>query len=235
MTDVPQHRIDPKRLAEAVQEYREDGYEVIVEPRGPELPAFLQGMDIDLIARRGSDSVVVVVTTQQEMRQSSRLEQLASAVEQQEGWRLDLMVACSSPGSFVVPSAAAMLTPGELRERLAEVEQLRSLGAHVAALLLVRSAAEGTLRLLVNEQRLDASTHDPVLTLKTLLSLGLLERSDYALLEQGLHTASAVAHGYRWEEVDSEWLGRLIQAIHKLIPLSGAGRERSDDSTLAVL
>ena len=50
-------------LDQVAQQYRDEGYEVVLEPRGDALPPFLDGFQPDLIARRGHEGVVAEVAS----------------------------------------------------------------------------------------------------------------------------------------------------------------------------
>ena len=48
-------------LERVAEPYRDEGYEVIVRPRGDQVPSFAAGLELDLIATRGTEGVIVVI------------------------------------------------------------------------------------------------------------------------------------------------------------------------------
>jgi len=57
------HELEQAKLSEIAAEYRSKGYSVGVRPRPEELPAFLSGYKIDLVAESPRDNVVVEVSS----------------------------------------------------------------------------------------------------------------------------------------------------------------------------
>ena len=48
-------------LERVAEPYRDEGYEVIVRPRGDQVPPFAAGLELHLIATRGIEGVIVVI------------------------------------------------------------------------------------------------------------------------------------------------------------------------------
>ncbi len=59
--DSYDRRIERKRLVEIAQKYQNDGFEVLLEPRGADLPDFLLHTEPDMIVSDGKQSIVVTI------------------------------------------------------------------------------------------------------------------------------------------------------------------------------
>ncbi len=79
-------------LRRVADEYEDQGYRVTVRPTAHERPDFLASFASDLIAVRADEQVVVEVATRDSLIGDGRLVALASAIEAEPGWRLDLIV-----------------------------------------------------------------------------------------------------------------------------------------------
>src|SRR5437016_268858 len=133
-------------IAKVADDYRRRGYEVIIEPKGPDVPKFLEGFQPDLIARSAGESVVVEVKVGTRTSVAERLRDIAERVNRQSGWRFSLV--------FVNPDEPDQISEGQaasfavLQERAHNAESLLRTGQREAAFLLLWSALEGILRLL---------------------------------------------------------------------------------------
>jgi len=89
MRDEDSERRAQRRIA---RKYRALGYDVQEQPAADLLPAFLHGVAPDLIARDGSDHVVIQVKRNAALKGSNDLIHLAALVSGQPGWRFELVV-----------------------------------------------------------------------------------------------------------------------------------------------
>ena len=76
-----------RRVEQIAQEYRDKGYEVLVEARAPQLPEPLARYRPDLVVRKG-DEVVVIEVKSREISGDPQLQELAEVVRRQPGWRI---------------------------------------------------------------------------------------------------------------------------------------------------
>jgi hypothetical protein len=74
-----------------VREYKRRGYRVVDRPDPGELPEFLKGYRPSLIAERDDDHAVVEVRTARSLKGSNEFVELASLVNGEAGWRLELV------------------------------------------------------------------------------------------------------------------------------------------------
>jgi hypothetical protein len=67
-------------LRELAREYRQRGYEVLIEPLPAQLPEFLVSFQVDILARSAEESVVVEVRTQESLTNAPELDAIAQAL-----------------------------------------------------------------------------------------------------------------------------------------------------------
>ncbi len=203
-------------LQEVEHHYRHNGYEVVVKPRGGQLPPFLARFELDLIATTGHESVVVAVKTRADLRASADLIALAGAVEAQPGWRLDLSVTPPEHVS-VVDEDAESLDQDEILARATVALTLSQGQQDEAALLLAWSATEAALRVYAAREQVPLESDKPVDVVAALYSLGLLDRDDYDVLRRGLRASTIVAHGFRLPRTEQFLAADLASTARKLL------------------
>lgn len=215
--------LEERLVLQVAEEYRQKGYEVVLQPAPSSLPDFLRGYRPDLLARQGNESVVVEVKASSAPSRQDLFRELARAVEGHPGWRFELVIANAPP----VPEPEAptgerpSLTGSDVARVISDAEDLVGSGRPEAALLWAWSAAEATLRLLVGDEGVSPRRHDPAYLLKQLALEGEIPREDYEVLMRSFRARNAVAHGFRpEEELELENLVReLLRATARLINL----------------
>jgi hypothetical protein len=129
-----------RNLRAAAREYRTRGYDVIEEPGSEQLPPFLQGFTPDLIATRDDDRVVLEIKRREELKGSNAFVALATAVNQQVGWRLELLHLASRRPAMVGSDKA------NLDRLVARSLAAREAGMQDAALIYALSVLEELIR-----------------------------------------------------------------------------------------
>ncbi len=145
MTSSKSEARERQRLQRLAAEYRTRGFDVHIAPSGKELPSFLQGFRPDMIAKKGDINVVIEVTAQESLKSQRGVQELATAVEGQRGWRFELVVTNPRPEPEV-ERASELVSERTITQRLASVEGLRTEGNWEAALLLTWTVFEAEMR-----------------------------------------------------------------------------------------
>jgi hypothetical protein len=210
-----------RRVEQIAQEYKDKGYEVLIEPEGLQLPGSLAGFRPDLVARR-NDEVVVVEVKSRAFLSDPRLQELAEAVRRQPGWRFELVLLRPEPG----PPGTKEWNAEDVAHNLRQVSTLLRSGHQEAALLLAWSATEATLRLLANKERLELEREDAPYLLKLLATRAVITREQHDLLSEVLELRNAVAHGLKPPESDPGKIESLCKTISRLLGQARRTRER---------
>src|SRR6266849_1205714 len=82
-----------KAIAEVAEQYHSEGYEVTLHPNDTQVPSFAAGMNLDLLATKNGEHVLVQVKeTREDLQNDPAGIRNAEVINAQPGWRLDLFV-----------------------------------------------------------------------------------------------------------------------------------------------
>jgi hypothetical protein len=191
-------------------EYRSKGYDVLVEPSGPDLPPFLEDQHPDLIAHRGDERLVIELKTPSKT-EPGRLRSLAERIANEPDWRLILIA--PRPAEELLPGERlTLLSAPEIEQHLQQTRQLLGSGDQEAAILLAWAAVEALLRDLAKREEIPLPRPETPTLLGQLVYLGLLDREQYWALTEAYKARTAVAHGFKPQTE----LEPAIQALLKL-------------------
>ena len=129
-----------RSLRAAARQYRKQGYDVVEHPSREQLPPFLLGFSPGLIALRDDDHVVVEAKSREELKGSNEFVALATVIDQQEGWRLELIHLASRRPAAVGPDKA------KLDVLAARSRAAQEAGLQDAALIYALSVLEELIR-----------------------------------------------------------------------------------------
>src|SRR5438270_11412424 len=92
-SNFPSDAMELEALERIAKRCRDEGYDLIVHPRGDQVPHFAAGFELDLIATRGNEGVIVEIKTNRiDLSHEPQVTRLAQIVNAQPGWRLDVVV-----------------------------------------------------------------------------------------------------------------------------------------------
>lgn len=216
--------IERDRVGEVADRFKRDGYQVVVEPRGSDLPTFLRGFSPDLIAKKGGEALVIEVKQRAPAEARAYFDALGTAIARHPGWRLRLVVGELDEIDWRPPSD------------LPPIEQLKmqldaSAGLHTrapsAAILLVWSVIEGAARYHIAGEGIAATARiSPLALLKRLVSEGEIDDDDYDRLLHGLIVRNSLAHGFLNMTLQPGLFDDLKAIARRLV--DAASRERGE-------
>jgi hypothetical protein len=194
--------------------YAQQGYQVSVDPAPRDLPEFLRTLAPGLIARRNGENIVVEIKTSSPAS-FEKVQRLARALEHRAGWKLQVVYVDLPDPEWQPPSRLP-----EAAELLARLDALDSTDegdkGHLQFLLLwsiIEAAARHRLsRLIPPTRRISSSA-----LLKMLLTEGVIEEEQYAVLRRGLAVRNAIAHGFLNQPVDAALFEELREAARGLL------------------
>ena len=191
-----------ERAASVAGRYRQRGYQVVEEPATDQLPDFLQELNFqpDLLATNGLESVIVEIQSFGQVARSQVMERVAETVERHPNWRLELILGHLPEATDSEQPAEEFETStigfSEIEERINSSKHLASVGDLQAAVILLWSALEATLR--NGLERVSASfvNNVPAAILKQGVAYGLMDPEDYNTLSRLLPVRNAATHGF---------------------------------------
>lgn len=209
------NRVEIEAVAD---QYRADGYDVIVQPTSAELPEFLQRHSIDLLASRNDESVVVAIKRQNGVQTDVDLTYLAADINARDGWRFDLFVSPNDnpwpdqvSQDSVEPGADRISELAETAERLLALEELE------AACLVAWSALEASMRECARKASVDLEDNSPRYVINALATDGILSVDEYETLQDALRVRNAVAHGLTAPGLTPELVQSLLALACELL------------------
>ena len=202
-----------RKIREVAREYRRQGYRVIAEPSGSDLPAFLGDYRPALIAIGDGESVVVKVKSIRGFDRSEENREIAARVAKQPGWRFELII--TGPRSGRQLDEHQPWDISVVDGYLNQVRRLLDAGNREAAFLLLWANTEALLRRMAHEEGVSGQS-SPSQLVRELAIQGLLDRPDYFPLEEAAAFWSTFAHGIGKPEIDSVMLDKLLGLVEAL-------------------
>jgi hypothetical protein len=184
-----------QRVQEVADKYRAWGYEVILEPGSDLLPDFLSDYRPDFLARIGKERVLVEVKRRATPDVVERYRELVERVHSHPGWRFDLVVD-NPPDQVPLLAELPVLPLHDVSRRFEEAQQLLERNHDDAALLILWSGIEATLRLLAERNAVVVQRSATPTLLKQLVTAGVIEREQYDRLWDTYRLRNAIAHGF---------------------------------------
>jgi len=194
-----------KKVAE---DYERAGYSVVVQPDPGQLPAVFADVRVDLLARRGAETVAVEVKRRDELYDLADVSALAGRVENMPGWRLDVVV-LPADETGDMPAQSTEPDPDQIQALVAEAEAGLRAGAVRSALLVAWAASEAAMREAARRGGLAVDREPPGFVLKTLFANGIVSREEYDRGQRSSRVRNALAHGYEppaFVPADVRWL-----------------------------
>lgn len=206
-----------QRLREVAREYRQRGYDVIIEPTSGQLPEFLAPFRIDMLARNTEENVIVEVRTQESLANAPELDAVAQAIHNQTSWRFELVVTNPKDRTPIQFKDAVSLDHLDVSYRIREARQLSEQEHGEAALLLAWSATEALLRAIADEEAIPVGPSNPSQLTKSLFTYGVINKEQYQILQHGLQARNIVVHGYKEQQSLASTLEQLLHVADQLM------------------
>src|SRR6266496_520073 len=185
MTDAPREQSFRTRREQTVAELLQAGWEVVEEPGQQALPEPLREFRPDILARRGSELLIVEVKSRRSS-DLSRLNALASAVASVPNAKLEINWLGDAP-EFEPPVE-------NIRVYLNEAAKLLSIEAFAAAVLIAWAALEGAVVYFASDKDDVQPWTTPWQLLSDLYSLGYVSDRDFERLTAFWKLRNEIAH-----------------------------------------
>jgi hypothetical protein len=170
----------------------------------------MAGFHPDLIATGNGESIVVEVKARNEFENHREVTAIEAALRNRPGWRFELII------DGLDSERGSLVGPHQIENSLEEADELQVRGHVVAALLLLWSATEGTLRLLAAREKVELESPAPGYMTKRLYTLGVLGRDQYRILDEAVRLRNQAAHGFQ-VSVTQQDLARVAAIARELL------------------
>lgn len=232
MSELNQHRRTPSFPGESIlmdhwvsqvaQQYRDEGYGVILHPGLGVLPGFAQGHDIDLMANKGDERVLVQIKARrQDLQTDTRSIKLAEAVNRQPGWRFDLVVINADSESDKVVASAKEPAPEKIETSLSRAEQLWNSGDEQLSCVLSWAALEAAMRHAVRVEGIELENGSPSFLLRALYSRGIIAKKEFERLNEAAMLRNAVVHGMVPPAISPSVSQEVVAVARRLLSRNG--------------
>jgi hypothetical protein len=198
-------------LRQVAQKYRDEGFNVVLAPKRDDLPAFLHGQDVDLIARKDEEQVAVRVKRRDELYD---IPAFAETVNAQPGWSFDLVV--YPPDGDEFPRNGTAQAPEYTTSLIAEADRLMNQGTAKAALVIAWAAAEAAMREAARREGIELEKLTPRFVLKRLQTEGLVSGDEYKTATDYLELRNEVVHGFQPSELPPDATQFLLDLARRL-------------------
>jgi hypothetical protein len=145
------------------------------------------------------------------------IRQLAQLLRGKPGWDFELVVV-GEREKLDLPEDVQPLGKEDISQWIAASDSLLESGHLVAALLLVWSALEATIRLLIEDEDTSLARLNSEQVLKHAVASGLLSRDDYNGLMEVIKYRNALAYGFEISDFEFSVGYRVVKsAIESLL------------------
>ncbi len=208
-----------KRARKAAQEFEKKGYQVSLNPASELLPELPENYRPHLMAQSDGETVMVEwITSATLMAETDRLLQIAQAVQNMPGWRLELRVNnAPSPAGMEPWNSPAPLAKRAIYKQIGEAQSLLQTGHVQAAWLVQWSATRAALCWLAGQEGLACKQNDNRQVMKQLFSLGVIPREAYDVLRRATLHGQAAVLGLETGLPEADLLQQLIQITIRLL------------------
>jgi|KBSMisStaDraftv2_1062788.scaffolds.fasta_scaffold48151_2 Holliday junction resolvase len=205
------------KIRQVANDYKKNGYNVIVEPRGTDIPSFVKNYQPDIIATSDNDNVIIEVKTRSDFSTIDKLRDIADIVNKRKNWRFELIVTTTKQETQnETERQITELDLSEIEENLKAVKSILEQDLYSSAFVLTWATLESIGRQLLLEDKKKLNNRTPLVLIKTLFSFGYLTRTDLESLEKLFVVRNQVVHGYKVKGLDKKTVDKLLSITEKL-------------------
>lgn len=206
-----------KELRRIAKEYESEGYSVILHPEGDQVPAFAAGLKLDMIGTCGEEKVVIEIKERRSaLNEDPTVQTIANLVDQQPGWRFDLIILEPETPLQRVVEKAQEPSKEQIREILNRAQMACSANLTEMALIFAWAGMEAAMRRISKDGEWYGRT-TPLPLLSALYSNGFLNRKEFDTARTAWSIRTQAVHGFVIPEIDSLLIEEVMAIATKLI------------------
>lgn len=209
--------MEQQALEKIAERYRDEGYDVILHPQGEQIPSFLSGFPMEMIASRGNEHVVVAIKQNRiDLSSDSRVPHLAELVNAQPGWRLDLIVLEAETTVEKAAQDASEPSDEQLEQILKTADDLAGKGYAPYACVVAWAGLEAAMRRVRDEaEHYGKATATELM--RTMYGNGILSRDQFDRLRDSYRIRTQVVHGLVPPQVEQDLIPYLTATARYLL------------------
>ena len=195
--------------------YRKDGFRVYLAPDANSRPKFLGDIVPDLIAKKGDQRVVLEVKELTSDKKKSQLGKIASLVENEPGWRLELVLYEEEDD---LPKDPLYPSPKSIRAAIQDANEIYKQGHTAAAMMLACSAFEAAAkRAIAKVEDRYAYKLPPNDLVKRLVFHGFLTEGELEVAHKAIIRRNQIVHGRLKRPVPEKMLNGICKFTGRLL------------------
>jgi hypothetical protein len=208
-----------QQLQKVKDKYDREGYEVVVLPRGEDIPSFARAYEPDLIATKGGEKVIVQVKKDRsDLAKDRSLARLAEITNAQPGWRFDLVILEAQSPMEELASQADEPSINKIEQLLAHAEQSAEAGDTLSAFVVAWSGLEAALRYRSRAAGLGhAKPVGATVLIRTLYSSGFLSSAELRRLDKANRTRNQIVHGFVTSRIGRNEVDYVVSLARRLL------------------
>ncbi|HFJ9378300.1 hypothetical protein [Bacillus thuringiensis] len=203
-----------KKIKEVANQYIQKGYTVFIDPVSHDIPDFLKNFSPDIIAISNDDKVIIEVKSKTTLIHSKELESMANLINQQDGWRFELVVTNSKN---LENENQEELSLNAVINMLTEAEKLLEYDFLNASFIIAWSAFETVVRNKLKQENVKSEYTNISQSIKNLYTFGLVSKQEYDFLQNQFKIRNLVVHGFKSPYIDPQNIRILIALIKDVL------------------
>ena len=194
-----------QELKQVADTYDRQGYHVTIRPDSEILPPFAKDFKLEILAKRGTEGVLVAVKKdREELAADSNLTRYAALTRMQTGWRFDFAIVEAENPIFREMDGAKDFSEEDIDRSFLESLEMARLGFLRPALITAWAGFEAAMRLRLRAEGEAAGWGAaPRSMLNALYSNGMIPVEDFRTLEKLFRVRNQIAHGFN-SHLDAE-------------------------------
>lgn len=203
-----------KKIKEVANQYIQKGYTVFIDPVSHDIPDFLKNFSPDIIAISNDDKVIIEVKSKTTLINSKELESMANLINQQAGWRFELIVTNSKN---LENENQEELSLNDVITMLTEAEKLLEYDFLKQSFITAWSAFETVVRNKLKQENVKSEHTNIAQSIKNLYTFGLVSKQEYDFLQNQFKIRNLVVHGFKSPYIDPQNIRILIALIKDVL------------------
>lgn len=203
-------------LLNLAKKYRDNNYEVEIEPSSNHVPFDLNGYRPDMIATKGDAKLIIEVKQKIQRVSIERLQEIAQLISRHEGWRFIVVTPDDIENNYLPDDGNVCPTWEELSKQANKIPVIIESIGNAASLVYIWGLIEAVLRRYAIDLSIPIERLPFTRIAKHLYSIGELSVDELNLLLTTQVARNKAAHGYH-VEITRDELNHSVDFINGML------------------